>query len=818
MKVVLAEKPSVGRDIAACLGCRTRHDGYFEGGGYQVTWTFGHLFTLKEPGDYDPSFKRWSLDTLPIVPRRFGLTTVKGDGITKQVATIKRLFKAADEIICATDAGREGELIFRRALQMSGCMKKPVQRLWLSSLTNEAIRAAFRALKPLAEYDNLYSAARCRSEADWIVGLNGTRNFTVRYGREHDILWTVGRVQTPVLAMIVERDDTIRSFRPEPFWEVMTRYRDVQFRCTEGRLPDQANADAILQRVVDHPFSITGVDAKERRQPPPLLHDLTELQREMNRRYGISAAATLQAAQSLYEAKLITYPRTDSRYLSKDLKPSVRKALDGLRSLKRAEIGKLDLGKLSYTRRIVNDAKVTDHHAIIPTGKSPGSLESAAAKVFDAVLTRLVAVFYPACVKEITTVDGAANGVAFQAKGSRVLDPGSTVLYGSRTAGSGDEDEQELPEFKAGESGPHDPFVKKGETKPPSPFTENSLLGAMETAGKFVEEEELKEALKEKGLGTPATRSDIIETLLKRGYVERRRKTVEATDLGRYLIALIHEPSLKSPELTGEWEGRLREMEQGRSDPAEFRREVVRYTRSIVGSGVDAPVDRPRLGDCPRCGKPVIEGNRAYGCSAWQEGCGFVLHREHDGMTLTETQIRELLQRGLIMKPVATPAGRSAILYLSPTGAVMDIAPPDAAGQRGRGERRPAAKGSRPAAGKRSGRSAPPSAARKTKAARRTGYAKTKTQAKASGDGSVGECPLCGSDVVDRPKSYSCSQRSCDLVVWKSVAKKKIGVRTARTLLTKGQTSVLKGFKSKQGRTFNARLVLKGAKVEMEFD
>jgi DNA topoisomerase III len=817
MKVVLAEKPSVGRDIAACLGCRTRHDGYFEGGGYQVTWTFGHLFTLKEPGDYDPTFKRWSLDTLPIVPRRFELTALKGKGIPKQIATIKRLFKAADEIICATDAGREGELIFRRALQMSGCLKTPARRLWLSSLTDEAIRAAFKALKPLAEYDNLYSAARCRSEADWIVGLNGTRNFTVRYGRDRDILWTVGRVQTPVLAMIVERDDTIRSFRPEPFWEVMTRYRDVQFRCTEGRLPDEAKADSILQRVVGHPFSITGVDAKERRQPPPLLHDLTELQREMNRRYGISAAATLKAAQSLYEAKLITYPRTDSRYLSNDLKPSVGKALEGLKAIKRAEIAKLDLGKLPYTRRIVNDAKVTDHHAIIPTGKSPGGLGSEAAKVFDAVLTRLIAVFYPACVKEITTVDGVSNGVAFQAKGARVLDPGWTALYASRAGGGEDQDEQELPRFRPGESGPHEPFVKRGETKPPSPFTENSLLGAMETAGKFVEEEELKEALKEKGLGTPATRSDIIETLLKRGYIERARKTLAATDLGRYLIALIHEPSLKSPELTGEWEGRLREMEQGKCDPAEFRREVVKYTRNIVGSGVDAPVDRARLGDCPRCGKPVIEGNKGYGCSAWKEGCSFVLWREHDGVALAEAQVRELLQRGLITRPVTKAEGGEAILYLSRTGAVMEIAPPDASGQSGRGGRQSARRGARPAAAKRGTRRASPTTASKTKTASKP-RATSKATTKAPSDGSVGECPLCGSDVVDRPKSYSCSQRSCDLVVWKSVAKKKIGVRTARTLLTNGKTSVLKGFKSKQGRSFNARLVLNGAKVEMEFD
>ncbi|MBT3271191.1 DNA topoisomerase 3 [Candidatus Poribacteria bacterium] len=795
MKVVLAEKPSVGRDIAACLGCRARHDGYLEGGGYQVTWAFGHLFTLKEPGEYDPAFKKWSLETLPIVPDRFELKTTQGKGIAKQFATIKRLFKAADEIICATDAGREGELIFRRALQMSGCARKPVRRLWLSSLTDDAIRAAFRSLRPLSDYDDLHNAARCRSEADWIVGLNATRSFTVRHGRESGVLWSVGRVQTPVLAMIVERDDTIRSFEPEPFWEVMTRYRDVLFRYAKGRLPEEGQAEEILQRVVGHPLAITGVDARERRQPPPLLHDLTELQREMNRRHGLSASATLKAAQSLYEAKLITYPRTDSRYLSKDMKPAVRKALDQLRDLKRDEIGRLDTTSLTYTRRIVNDAKVTDHHAIIPTGKAPDALESAAQKVFDAVLTRLIAVFYPACVKEITTVDGVSNGVPFQAKGTRVLDPGWTALYPA-PSNTENQDDRELPRFTPGESGPHEPFVREGETKPPPAFTENSLLGAMETAGKFVDEGELKEALKEKGLGTPATRADIIETLLKRGYVARGGKALSATDLGRYLIALIHEPSLKSPELTGEWEGRLREMEGGRSDPERFRQEVVEYTRRIVGAEADAPVDEGRLGDCPRCGKHVIEGTRGYGCSAWQDGCGFVLWRDYEGLTLTEAQARELLQRRLLMDPVTMPDGRTVVLYLSQTGAVMDIAPPDASGQGGRGKR-PARSRARGKGGSQ------PCGTRTTKA---------------GDDATVGECPLCGAVVVERPKSFSCSQASCDLVVWKTVAKKRISVTMARALLTKGQTSVLKGFKSKRGSSFDARLVLKGGKVEMEFD
>ncbi|HEX3314394.1 MAG TPA: DNA topoisomerase, partial [Gemmataceae bacterium] len=429
MKVVLAEKPSVARELASFLGARTRHEGYFEGQGYQVTWALGHLGTLKEPEDYDPALKRWTLEALPIVPDRFELKVLDEKGSKQQFAVIKRLFRACEQIICATDAGREGELIFRYILELAGAMDKPATRLWLNSLTEAAIRDAFRKLRPLSDYDTLYAAARCRSQADWIVGLNATRCFTVRNRNAGGLLWSVGRVQTPVLAMLVRRDDEIRTFRPEPFWELLTHYRKVLFKFAGNRFPKEEEAHGMLERVQGHPFVVRSVERKEERDLPPQLYDLTELQRDMNRRFSMSADATLKAAQSLYEAKVITYPRTDSRYLTTDMKEQIPDILEILRPLKPMEIGRLDLAKLVFTGRLVNDAKVKDHHAIIPTGKGPGDLAPPVRKVYDAIVVRLIAAFYPACVKEVTSVAGESNGVGFRARGVRIVDPGWTVLH-----------------------------------------------------------------------------------------------------------------------------------------------------------------------------------------------------------------------------------------------------------------------------------------------------------------------------------------------------------------------------------------------------
>jgi len=808
MKVVLAEKPSVARELAAFLGASGRHDGYFEGRGYQVTWALGHLATLKEPQDYDPALKKWSLATLPFVPDRFEVKPLGDKGAGKQLSVVRRLFRAADELICATDAGREGELIFRYILDLTGCAGKPARRLWLSSLTESAIRDAFRRLRPLADYDDLYAAARCRSEADWVVGLNATRYYTVRY-RTPGLLWSVGRVQTPVLAMIVRRDDEIRHFKPEPFWELLTRYRAVTFRFAGDRFLKEEDGRDVLARVQGHPFTVLGVERKPERVQPPQLYDLTELQRDMNRRYGLSADATLKAAQSLYEAKLISYPRTDSRYLGGDMKAKIPGILEGLRPLKPAEIGKLDLGALAFTGRIVNDAKVSDHHAIIPTGKQPTTLPSAAQKVYDAVVVRLIAAFYPVCVKEVTTVNGVSNAVPFRARGVRVVEPGWTTLY-PRKPDPKNEEEQEFPEFRPGETGPHEPLLRKGETAPPKVYTEATLLGAMETAGKLVDDEALKEALKERGLGTPATRAAVIETLLDRGYIRREGKTLTATDLGRYLVALVQDRNLKSPELTGDWEAKLREIERGRLEPGRFMAEIVRYTGEVVRPDGSAAPDPTRLGDCPRCGRPVIEGKKGFGCSAWREGCPFVLWREYRGRTLADEEIRELLQRRVLLRPVTFDGPGEVVLHLTDTGALTEIPVPT-------GRPRPSSWGSK---GRTAGGRAPAKRGRRSASpAEGSDEAKPRERAKGFASVALGPCPLCKAEVVEREKMYGCrgGEGGCRFVIWKTIAGKKVGVRAAQALLRTGRSPVIKGFKSKSGRPFEARLKLDGGEVRFDF-
>ncbi|MDG3007172.1 type IA DNA topoisomerase [Paludisphaera mucosa] len=807
MRVVLAEKPSVARELASFLGADTRREGYFEGRGYQVTWALGHLATLKEPDDYDPALKKWSLETLPFAPERFELKPRGDSGALKQLGVIRKLLRGADEVVCATDAGREGELIFRYIQELCGCVGKPTRRLWLSSLTESAIREAFGRLRPLSEYDALYAAARCRSEADWVVGLNATRYYTVRY-RSSGRLWSVGRVQTPVLAMIVRRDDEIRTFQPEPFWELLTRYRSVTFKFAGDRFTIQDEALGVLDRIREHPFAIVGVDRKPERIPPPQLHDLTELQREMNRRFGFSADATLKAAQSLYEAKIISYPRTDSRYLGSDMRAKIPGILEDLRPLRGEQVGRLDLASLAFSGRLINDAKVSDHHAIIPTGKKPGNLAPALQKVFDAIVTRLIAAFYPTCVKEITTVSGLTNQVPFRARGVRVVDPGWTVLDPRKPDAEKKEDEQELPEFRVGESGPHEPSVREGRTSPPKPYTEGTLLGAMETAGKLVEDEALKEALKERGLGTPATRAAIIETLLDRGYIVRDGKALAATDLGRYLVAIVRDRGLKSPELTGEWEAKLREIERGRLEPGRFMAEILRYTGDVVRTPEDAEVDPSRLGDCPRCGLPVIAGKKGFGCSGWKDGCRFTLFREYRGLVLDDAQIRELIQRRVLARPLALEGAGEAMLQLSESGALMDVPVPAAAERRFAG--RPKAR----ASAKRSGAKPP----------RRTGKAAATTKAPdasppAFATVAVGACPLCGSEVVEGPRSFGCSGRKngCGFAVWKTIAGKKISVKSAQALLKSGRTPLLKGFESKAGKPFDARLKLEGGEVRFDF-
>jgi DNA topoisomerase-3 len=686
MKVVITEKPSVARDIASVLKITDKKNGYIEGRGCAITWAFGHLVTLLDPGEYNPELRKWRLDSLPFIPDTFQLKLIENPGVAEQFATIKRLCQEAEEIVCATDAGREGELIFRYILSLSECEEKPIKRLWLSSLTPEAIQEAFKELKDGHDYDPLYAAAKCRSESDWIVGLNATRFYTVRHGRlsagDDRVLWSIGRVQTPVLAMIVQRDDEIMKFRPKPFWELATTYRATVFKFTGDRFEQPEQAQELLDKITGQPFTVTAVSGKQKKEQPPQLFDLTTLQREINKSNGLSAADTLAATQNLYESKLVTYPRTDSRYLSADMKPRIPGILEKLKSMRAEQIAPLDLAKLPFTNRIVDDKKVTDHHAIIPTGIIPGSLGPNEQIVYNAITTQFIAAFYPVCIKKITTVDGESAEVKFQAKGTVIVEPGWSVLFPKKKKkkkadDDGEEDEQTLPTFKKGESGDHEPSTREGKTKPPQAFSENSLLGAMEAAGKWVDDDTLREALKERGIGTPATRAAIIETLLRRNYIRREKKQIRATDMGRCLIALIQDPLLKSPEMTGEWEEQLKKIERGESQASEFMEGIVGYTRGLIESGTGKKLDVDRLGDCPLCGKKVIKGKTAYGCSGWKEGCQFVLPSEYKGLTLTPNQVQVLLQLKVLPYPV-TIEGELRLLLLSTQGDLMDIDLPSA--------------------------------------------------------------------------------------------------------------------------------------------
>ena len=809
MTVVLAEKPSVARDLAKYLRASQHHDGYFEGGGYQVTWALGHLVCLKEPNDYDPQLKKWSLATLPFVPNCFELKLTGDKGARKQFGVIKKLFRAADELICATDAGREGELIFRYIQQLSGCNDKPCRRLWLSSLTDEAIRAAFNAMRPGSHYDRLFHAARCRNEADWIVGFNATRNFSVRHGPR---LWSVGRVQTPVLALIAARDDEIRHFKPESFWELFTKHRDVRFRYTgprpsagSDRFATEAAAQEALAQAEQGPLTIATVKTKRERSLPSLLYDLTDLQRDMNRRYGLAAATTLKTAQALYENKLITYPRTDSRYLSSDMKPEIPGILASLCKEKPEAVEPLDTSHLNFSSRIINDTKVSDHHALIPTSKVPGKLNELQRKVYDAIVIRFIAAFYPPCLKDVTIVDAQANQIPFRARGVTIVDPGWTALYPRKTKPPTDQDDHEdneqiLPAFKAGDSGPHSPYIKNGMTKPPRHYSENTLLAAMETAGRQIDDEALREAMKEKGLGTPATRATTIELLLTREYIQREKKQLFATDAGRFLLCLIQSPRLKSAEMTGEWEAQLKEIEHGRSEPQTFMRQIVEFTHQIVKDSEAQQIDDTAYGNCPRCGAAVIEGKRGYGCSAWRQGCPFVFWKEQHGITFTVSQIRELLQLRLLSTPVLS------------NGTIIKIAMNDRGDavfvpieSRQPAKRQGAAKSSRP---KSSSSNAKRPSAKRPKAGR------GKTQER-----HVGDCPNCGKPVLPFPRSFSCSdwREGCQFVIWKEIAGKSISARTATSLIRNGKTSVLKGFKSKAGKKFEATLKIDDGKVVLDF-
>lgn len=698
MIVCIAEKPSVAKDIARILGATTSHNGYMEGNGFQVTWTFGHLCTLKEPNDYTENWKHWSLSALPMIPPRFGIKLIDDDGIKRQFSVIERLMQAADCIVNCGDAGQEGELIQRWVMQKAQA-KCPVKRLWISSMTDEAIREGFNSLKDQSEYQPLYVAGLSRAIGDWLLGMNATRLYTLKYGQNRQVL-SIGRVQTPTLALIVNRQKEIDSFVPEPYWVLSTIYRDTLFTATKGKFTTKEEGEQAFAIIADKPFEVTGVSKKNGNEAPPRLFDLTSLQVECNRKFSYSAETTLNLIQSLYERKLTTYPRVDTQFLSDDIYPKCAGILTGMRGYEQY-IQPLAGKKLPKSKRVFDTSKVTDHHAIIPTGVPASALSDMERNVYDLIARRFIAVFYPDCKFATTTVLGKVEDVEFKVSGKEILEPGWRTIYAQQPtatqqqistsqpnnpqpSSSDDDDKQDeertLPTFVKGESGPHTPTLTEKWTTPPKYYTEATLLRAMETAGKFVDDETLRAALKENGIGRPSSRAGIIETLFKRHYIRRERKNLIATTTGIELIDIIHEELLKSCELTGIWEKKLRDIEHKKYEAADFINELKQQVTEIVydvlrdnsnrrvtittdedlkkakkkktaapkkaaaksaaksstastknaAASPQPATSEPSADDsiigttCPVCGKgTIIKGKTAYGCSNWKNGCTY---------------------------------------------------------------------------------------------------------------------------------------------------------------------------------------------------
>ena len=702
MKVCIAEKPSVAREIAFILGAKSRKDGYFEGNGYCVTWTFGHLCTLKMPEDYKPEWKSWSIHLLPMLPEKFETKLVTSKSIKKQFSTIKKLFKSASVVINCGDAGQEGELIQRWVLNEAK-YKGKVLRLWISSLTPEAIREGFQNLKNASEFDNLYYAGSSRAIGDWLLGMNATRLYTKKYGGYKQVL-SIGRVQTPTLAMVVERHKEIINFVPHPFWELQTLYRDVTFNCEKGRFLKKEDGEKWLQHVEGKPFTIVSSEKKKGKEYAPKLFDLTSLQVHCNKRFGFTADATLKIVQKLYEQKVVTYPRVDTTYLPNDVYPKVPGILQKMQRFSQL-IQPLLQKKLPKSRRVFDDKKVTDHHAIIPTGVEK-TLPQNEQKVYDAIARRFIAAFYPDCEVAKTTVIGEVDGLKFKANGKEILKEGWRVVFphlNKKTANQPNlnsnnngkkkqEEEKILPEFKKGESGPHEPSLIEKQTQPPKYFTEATLLRAMETAGKKVEDEELRDLMKANGIGRPSTRANIIETLFRRKYTVRQKKNILPTDTGVKLIDTIGNDLLKSAELTGQWEKQLREIEEGKFFAKQFIGNMKTLVTQLVTEVNNAP-HRSRFesaapikyaakargqklapkkvfskkgkasgqnrksstkksksleaSTCPKCTQGnLLKGNSAYGCSRWQQGCDFRLPFAFSNKKISDNQLLRLVNQG----------------------------------------------------------------------------------------------------------------------------------------------------------------------------
>lgn len=689
MKLCITEKPSVAKDIAQILGANTRRDGYYEGGDYKVTWTFGHLCTLKEPGDYDDRWKRWALGVLPMIPARFGIKVIPDKGIERQFQVIENLISEADEVINCGDAGQEGELIQRWVMQKAS-IKCPVKRLWISSLTDESIREGFAHLQPESDFNNLYHAGLSRAIGDWILGMNATRLYSLKYSSPGNVL-SIGRVQTPTLALIVQRHFEIENFKPEDYWELKTLYRGAVFNATAGRFKSPEEAQSTLDEISALPMVIKDVQEKKGREAPPRLFDLTSLQVECNKKWGWTADETLRLIQSLYEKKVTTYPRVDTTYLSEDIYPKVPGILGNMTPYA-ALTAPLLGAKLPKSKKVFDNSKVTDHHAIIPTGQSPTVLVGNERKLYHLIALRFIAAFYPDCKFLSTTVMGEVGKTGFKATGKVIEDAGWRKIYENTTPDADEAnqnrednpDDRILPDFKVGESGPHEPSLQKRTTQPPKYYTEGTLLRAMESAGKTVEDEELREAMKENGIGRPSTRAAIIETLFKRKYIYRNRKSIMASQAGIDLIATINEELLKSAKLTGLWENKLRRIERGDYSAADFIQELKTLINEIVinvlsdnskakifiessspksGDGKDnsQPTEdkspkptKPRAPrttkfeqvECPLCGQGhILKGKTAFGCSRFREGCTLRLNFTEYPETLTPAKLKKQLAK-----------------------------------------------------------------------------------------------------------------------------------------------------------------------------
>lgn len=798
MKVCIAEKPSVASEIARVLGADNRRDGFFEGNGYYVTWTFGHLCELKEPHDYDPVLKRWDMQLLPILPQKFGIKLKADSGIKKQFNVIKRLYSQAECIINCGDAGQEGELIQRWVMQLAS-VRCPVFRLWISSLTEEAIRDGFNNLKSSNEFDSLYAAGCARAIGDWLLGMNATRAYTLRYAGRGMVL-SIGRVQTPTLALIVQRYKEIANFKPEKYWELKTKYRDTLFSATSGKFADIESGQAALEKIRNSDFQIDDVKSKQGKEAPPPLFDLTSLQVECNNKLGLSADDTLRIAQSLYENKFTTYPRVDTRFLTDDIYAKVPGILKGLSPYANLTAPLLSGAKLPKSKKVFNNLKVTDHHAIIPTGAPPSPSMSANEKrVYDMIARRFISNFYPDSSVLLTTVLGNAAGVQFKVNGKQIVSPGWRTVYGNLKL---DDDKEEqgggvLPEFKVGESGPHEPSLQEKQTTPPKPYTEATLLRAMETAGKQVDDGELRELMKENGIGRPSTRAAIIETLFRRRYIVKERKNLQPTANGIRLIDTISSPLLKSVELTGQWERKLRQIENGQYTIAKFKDEMAAMVTEVVnivrGDSQSArfqalpehsPAQRPSKSNkssksdvsnnvasqpanskaksmiCPKCGRPLLAGKAAWGCSGYREGCSFTVPFIVFGKKLTENQVVTLTLKGetATIKGLMVDGAKcdGKIAFDKDSNIVFKMAAP-----------------------------------------------------KKTADAPL-RCPLCGGDVIEGRTAWGCSnyKSGCAFRVPFTFMCKKLTPTHLKVLITKGHTAKMSGFVDEHGVAREGQIIL----------